>query len=218
MPNKPENLPAETPRRRGRPRLSEEEKRERARLRKEGKLPSAKRPDRALENPELNNPGDNAKFVKHALAIWNMPPVNKADINQVEERIGWYFNHCFSNDMKPTVTGFCFALGIQRSTLMTWKNGTFRADTHQAVILKAYGMLETLWEEYMQNGKINPVSGIFLGKNNFGYQDKTEYVVTPNQTAIETQDVATIEAKYAELPDATTITAELPAAEPSEEG
>ena len=32
----------------------------------------------------------------------------------------------------------------------------------------------------MQNGLINPVSGIFLGKNNYGYQDKTEYVVTPN--------------------------------------
>jgi hypothetical protein len=41
--------------------------------------------------------------------------------------------------------------------------------------------MENLWENYMQNGKINPVAGIFLGKNNFGYQDKTEYVVTPNQ-------------------------------------
>ena len=32
----------------------------------------------------------------------------------------------------------------------------------------------------MQNGKVNPVAGIFLGKNNYGYQDKTEYVLTPN--------------------------------------
>ena len=41
--------------------------------------------------------------------------------------------------------------------------------------------MENLWETYMNSGKINPVSGIFLGKNNFGYQDKTEYVLTPNQ-------------------------------------
>ena len=47
-------------------------------------------------------------------------------------------------------------------------------------IKRAYEYMEILWENYMQNGKINPVSGIFLGKNNFGYQDKTEYVVTPN--------------------------------------
>ena len=32
----------------------------------------------------------------------------------------------------------------------------------------------------MNSGKINPVAGIFLGKNNYGYQDKTEYVLTPN--------------------------------------
>ena len=32
----------------------------------------------------------------------------------------------------------------------------------------------------MLNGKMNPVSGIFLGKNNFEYADKQEVVVTPN--------------------------------------
>ena len=53
----------------------------------------------------------------------------------------------------------------------------------------------------MQNGKINPVAGIFLGKNNFDYSDKQEYVLTPNQQQIDPADVATIEAKYAELPD-----------------
>ena len=49
------------------------------------------------------------------------------------------------------------------------------------VIKKAYFLLENLWENYMQSGKVNPVAGIFLGKNNYGYQDKTEYVLTPNQ-------------------------------------
>jgi hypothetical protein len=52
----------------------------------------------------------------------------------------------------------------------------------------------------MQNGKINPVSGIFLGKNNFGYQDKQEYVLTPS-SGVEAVDAKTIEAKYAELPE-----------------
>ena len=53
----------------------------------------------------------------------------------------------------------------------------------------------------MQNGKINPVSGIFLGKNNFGYQDKQDLVITPNTNTIEAADAETIAAKYAELPD-----------------
>ena len=52
----------------------------------------------------------------------------------------------------------------------------------------------------MANGKINPVSGIFLGKNHFGYQDKQEYVVTPNTMASDTP-VEVIEAKYDALPE-----------------
>ena len=49
------------------------------------------------------------------------------------------------------------------------------------IIKKAYILLENLWEQYMNSGKVNPVAGIFLGKNNYKYQDKTEYVLTPNQ-------------------------------------
>ena len=49
------------------------------------------------------------------------------------------------------------------------------------VIKRHYAILAQLWEDYMQSGRINPVSGIFLGKNNFGYKDQTEYVLTPNQ-------------------------------------
>ena len=145
-------------------------------------------------------PGDNSRFLRHALATKNMPPIDISDIRQVQERLQWYFNHCTEDDMKPTVTGFCNSLGITRQTLLNWKTGVHREGTHQKVILEAYGMLEELWESYMQNGKINPVSGIFLGKNNFGYQDKQDLVVTPN-TKTEAIDVTTIEAKYAELPD-----------------
>lgn len=150
---------------------------------------------------DLAEPGDNSKYLGHALTIARMPLVDLNNIQEVEERIEWYFDHCFGNDMKPTVTGLCNSLKITRNTLMGWRQGTYRADTHQAVILRAYGIMEELWENYMQNGKINPVSGIFLGKNNYGYADKQEYVLTPNQQQVTQEDIATIEAKYAELPE-----------------
>ncbi len=67
------------------------------------------------------------------------------------------------------------------------------------VIKMAYNSLEVLWESWSTNGKINPVTAIFLGKNNFGYVDKQEHVLTPNQN-VTTIDPATIEQKYAELP------------------
>ena len=153
------------------------------------------------QNQVMNiEPGDNSKFLIHAMKIREMPPIDVSDINQVQDRIVWYFSHCAEDDMKPTVSGFCNSLGITRQTLLNWRTGVHRADTHQAVILSAYSVLEELWENYMQNGKINPVSGIFLAKNNFGYQDKQEYVVAPKANG-DAVDVKTIEAKYAELPD-----------------
>ena len=63
--------------------------------------------------------------------------------------------------------------------------------------------MEILWENYMQNGKINPVSGIFLGKNNFGYVDKQEHVLTPTANSDADYSAEDIRKRY--LPDSTTI-------------
>lgn len=182
---------------RGRPPLTPEEKKERAELRKLNPTPPTKGFG-ALQNME---PGDNSKYLIHALTIMDQPPIDTSDPRQVEQRIHWYFEHCANSDVKPTVNGMCNALGIHKDTIFAWKNGEHRKGTHQEVVLRAYRVLEELWENYMLNGKINPVSGIFLGKNFWNYADKQEYVVTPNTGTPEAVDVATIEAKYAELPD-----------------
>ena len=146
-------------------------------------------------------PGDNTKFLTHAMRVRALPRIDTSDPVQVENRITEYFTMCAVDDIKPTVKGFLNALRVAKSTLWEWKNGGYRADTHQAIIIEAYDMLEALWEDYMMNGKINPVSGIFLGKNNFGYSDKQELVVTPNAKGVEEVDPTVIEAKYAELPE-----------------
>ena len=183
---------------RGRPALTEEEKKERALARKNGELA----PGKKKFGEENVQPGDNSKYLRHALATLNLPPIDIANASQVSERIWWYFNHCAESDMKPTVNGMCNALGIHRDTLHTWRTGEYRADSHQAIIMKAYRVLEELWEDYMLNGKINPVSGIFLSKNLFyGYADKQEFVLTP-KNGISEADAATIAAKYDELPEA----------------
>ena len=48
----------------------------------------------------------------------------------------------------------------------------------------------------MLNGKINPVSGIFIGKNHFGYQDKQEVIVTPQSPLGDTKDTKQLEEQY----------------------
>lgn len=134
--------------------------------------------------------GDNKKYLSVSMAIWSLPDINLSDVGEVQERLNEYFRIYTEADMKPTVAGMAMALGINRTTLSCiahdmpingqgYKSGLPREVTNS--IKKAYQIMENLWENYMQNGKINPVSGIFLAKNNYGYQDKTEYVLTPNK-------------------------------------
>ncbi len=183
---------------RGRPPMTQEQKNKNKELRAQGKL----EPGKPNFGQEYIQPGDNSRYLKHALATLELPPIDIRDPEQVSDRLDWYFTHCADSDMKPTVNGMCNALGIHRDTLHTWKTGEVRAGTHQDIVLKAYRVLEELWEDYMLNGKVNPVSGIFLGKNLFtGYADKSEVVLTPNNRGLSEADVATVEAKYEELPE-----------------
>lgn len=136
----------------------------------------------------VTEPGDNAKYIGVTLQLFNMPSVDLHKPELVQNRLEEYFKIHVAADLKPTVAGMAMALGIDRRRLWEIKSGAKMGGTTEydlptptlVAIKKAYDFLETLWENYMHNGKINPVSGIFLGKNNFGYQDKTEYVVTPN--------------------------------------
>lgn len=150
-------------------------------------------------------PGDNAKFLQVNIELFNMESIDMHDEKAVAQRLEEYFALYAKHDMKPTVAGMAMALnGMNRKTL--W------GITHDApiggrgnystlpqnvthVIKKAYFLLENMWESYMSSGKINPVSGIFLGKNNFGYQDKTEYVLTPN-TQKDNYDPDSIRQRY----------------------
>jgi hypothetical protein len=57
------------------------------------------------------------------------------------------------------------------------------------------------WEQITQNGKINPAAAIFLGKNNFGYRDVAEHVLTPNVKTSDTITPADLSRRIDALPD-----------------
>lgn len=153
----------------------------------------------AVELPD----GDNNKYTSFALAIMQLPKIDYRNPQQLQARVLEYFKLCADHDMKPGVAAVGLAIGLDRRRLWEIRSGTVNVAIPQEckdIIIGVYDSLEVLWEGYMASGKINPVSGIFLAKNNFGYQDKQEYVLTPNQQNAAI-DPATIEAKYAELPD-----------------
>lgn len=140
------------------------------------------------ENGYLLEEGDNNKFTSMGLWLMNLPKIDVHDPEAVQQRLNDYFGYMASQDAKPTVAGMAMALGLDRRRLWEIKTGNYHTNKWLESlpgevtdsIKKAYSLMEYLWENYMVNGKINPVTGIFLGKNNFGYQDKQEMVLTPN--------------------------------------
>lgn len=150
--------------------------------------------------------GDNTKYLALNVKLFNMPNIDLNDSEAVIERLTEYFNLYAEHDMKPTVAGMAMALnGHRRQWLTNVVNDRptggmgYKANLRPevaSVIKKAYGMMEQLWEQYMTGGKINPVTGIFLAKNNFNYVDKQEHVVTPNVEDTSTYNVDEIRNRY----------------------
>lgn len=157
--------------------------------------------DAALRTEE----GDTAIYLTAAKELAFLPDINLNDVEQLKERLELFFDICIKYDDRPTVEGLGLALnGMDRRRLWEIKEGA--SSTHKVVnelppacrdmIKKAYKVMAKLWETYMLNGKINPVSGIFLGKNYYGMQDKQECVITPNNALREEMDISDIRKRY----------------------
>lgn len=183
---------------RGRPKGSKDKK---PRVKTGGHSPL--RSDRILQNMK---PGDNAKIMEIQIALIKMPNIDMDDVEAVANRLGEYFKLYFDRDLKPTVAGMAIALnGHNRRWLWCLVHDAPQGSGGTKVrlrpevsdtIKKAYFSLENSWESYMNTGKINPVAGIFLGKNNYDYVDKTETVLTPNTAPSENYSADDIRERY----------------------
>lgn len=143
-----------------------------------------KRPDEERYGYENAEPGDNARVVQFVMALKEFGPVDVSKPKEVEERVRQYFQLCIDYDTRPLIAGLADCLGMDRRRLWDIANNGAKTPVKTApgtveVIRDAYRKMEVIWEYNFANGKMNPVSGIFLGKNNFGYADKQEWVVTP---------------------------------------
>lgn len=139
------------------------------------------RPDRTEAMTPHTEPGEIAKMLSQAITISHWPPIDTDDPQQVADRIDQYHLFCIQNDIKPDMVGMALAIGVDRTTLWRWEQGEVRKPQSVCnAIKKGREINEIMMVQLMQNGKINPVTGIFLLKNNHGYKDQQDVVITPN--------------------------------------
>ena len=166
----------------------------------------------ALAGDLGQEPGDNTRIMQVNMQFFDMPRVDLKNPVAVKERLCEYFKIYGEADLKPTVAGMAMALGVNRRLLWAIANDQPSGGNGYKLNLppestdlvkKAYEMLEMSMEAYANAGKINPVMAIFMLKNHWNYQDKTEYVLTPTQKTESDYDADEISKRY--LNDSATI-------------
>jgi hypothetical protein len=179
--------------------------------------------DRILERPGYDpkktklDPGDNTAFLEKNIRLATWPKISIRDPEALRQRIIDYWNLLAEHDMKTSNTSLALALGIDRHALKDIVTKTYRIHSPipeecRQLLEQAFLVNNAMWEDYMVNGKINPVAGIYLGNNNFGYTNEQQVVVTPNteQNTLNLEDIRSRYAIEAEEPEA------LPTPEPED--
>ena len=149
-----------------------------------------KRPKRSENLQPHYEPGDMSRMIQNALDLSQMGKVDMHDPEAVERRVNEAFMYMIQHDMKPTIESIALAFGTNRTTMWRWKEGveTDIPEASRNAIKRAYSLTNQLLTQTMADGKMNPIPAIFLLKNNHGYKDQTDVVVTPNNPLNDLND------------------------------
>jgi transcriptional regulator with XRE-family HTH domain len=141
---------------------------------------------------------DNADLGRKLMHIYNLPPIDNNDTEAIVERCIYYFEYCTQVGLRPGVEGLALALGTTRSTLNRWEHGE-RGTVYRDIVKKAKTYIADYLEALATTGKINPVTYIFLTKNNHGYKDQSEINVNIDTPLGDTVNPDTIAARLPDL-------------------
>lgn len=129
--------------------------------------------DRLINEKKL----ENVQRANHIKDVAYLPKINTNNRFEVRERIKEFFDMCVEDGVNPTVAEMALAIGISRKTMYDWLKGANPKDPEVLEEIRfGLNMINANMEHLMTDQKINPVSGIFLLKNNHGYQDTTNVV------------------------------------------
>lgn len=155
--------------------------------------------------PNPIKPGDNQRMLRLARVSFDLPPIDIKDPAQIRQRVNDYFDFCEENDRKASLVGVANWIGVSRDTLASWKRGDYGSAEHQKIMQHVSNMLEEVWVDFMMNGKVNPASGIFIGKNHYQYRDVQDIVVAQTDPLGEKVDKAALADKYLSVTDTDVI-------------
>ena len=152
---------------------------------------------------------DVSRIIANCLKWYKLDRVKS--LEELSERLEFFFTECFSTGEIPTVEKMCLAIGYDRKVVWEWETGQAVSQLGAEagnIIKKAKNFLATFESEMVTEGKINPVVYIFRAKNFFGMKDVQDYVLTPNNAMGAEGDPTQMAQKYQKALPGASIEAE----------
>lgn len=156
-------------------------------VREEDKELPKKRKSNGKNSPVIGDngintkPGDNSKYARILLDISSWKKPDRTNIQEMEDRLQEYLEYCYCNDVKVGNQMCYLALGIDKDTVYDWENGRSFGREHSEFIKKIKIICSGTRELLMQDGKVNPITGIFWQKNYDGLKDVQEIDIRAKQ-------------------------------------
>ena len=138
----------------------------------------------------------NDRHIRHIEYLSALPRIDWT-AEAIGERTYEYLEKCKEDGVRVNLSAYALALGTTPDGLNELVGDKRLTNETRAAFLKGISMVEAIMIEMMMEQRINPVTGIFLLKNHFGYKDQSEISFKGH---IET-DKKTLQAKYRAVVD-----------------
>ena len=126
-------------------------------------------------------------------------PYAFGNIDELQEQMQEYFNLCSNKQVVPTITSLALWLGVDRNTIYEHANNS--NSPFSGVMKNTLNYLHSIMQSGTIDGKINPVTYIFISKNDYGMRDDKNITVSPSsdkQTINSTDTMDAIQKQLAE--------------------
>lgn len=139
--------------------------------------------------------GYNARKVRFLREIIPTEPLDFNDIPEMERRFKRYLELCELYDQPIGNMAAYTAIGISKTQAEQWEIRD-KNEAKREFIRKVRLICGTMREFYMQDGKVQPVTGIWWQKNFDGLKDVTETIQTKIDLTAPEQTLEAVRQKY----------------------
>lgn len=149
--------------------------------------------------------GIKAKYMEFQVALMKLPKIDlKADDapQMLSDHLMTFISICIEYDQLPSQANYALSLHISRQALQRHLNG--HTNIKPAVydqLHEANNMLGAVIEDNMLSGASNVVGSIFIAKNNFGYKEQSEQIITHQRQALTAEELVKIANSLPEVID-----------------